>query len=53
MTDKVNLLVIGEGGREFAIAKKLKESTTVHQGTWGCQALELSQWQLLKTTLPV
>ena len=29
MTDKVNLLVIGEGGREFAIAKKLKESTSV------------------------
>ncbi|MCI1974889.1 MAG: phosphoribosylamine--glycine ligase [Limosilactobacillus sp.] len=29
MTDKVNLLVIGEGGREFAIAKKLKESDHV------------------------
>ena len=29
MTDKVNLLVIGEGGREFAIAKKLKRSPHV------------------------
>ena len=29
MTDKVNLLVIGEGGREFAIAKKLKRSSHV------------------------
>lgn len=29
MTDEVNLLVIGQGGREFAIAKKLKESDDV------------------------
>ncbi|KRM30220.1 phosphoribosylamine--glycine ligase [Limosilactobacillus panis] len=31
MVEKVNVLVVGEGGREFAIAKKLQESEHVKQ----------------------
>ena len=31
MEERVNLLVVGEGGREFAIAKKLQESPHVKQ----------------------
>ncbi|MBD5806067.1 phosphoribosylamine--glycine ligase [Limosilactobacillus walteri] len=31
MAKKVNVLVVGEGGREFAIAKKLQESSHVNQ----------------------
>lgn len=31
MAGQVNVLVVGEGGREFAIAKKLQESPHVHQ----------------------
>ena len=31
MVEKVNVLVVGEGGREFAIARKLQESPKVKQ----------------------
>ena len=31
MEKQVNVLVVGEGGREFAVAKKLQESPRVKQ----------------------
>ena len=31
MEKQVNVLVVGEGGREFAVAKKLQESSRVKQ----------------------
>lgn len=33
MTQQQNVLVVGEGGREFAIAKKLQESTMCNRFT--------------------
>ena len=41
MEKQVNVLVVGEGGREFAVAKKLQESPRVKQvlcaGNVGCR----------------
>lgn len=30
MEKQVNVLVVGEGGREFAVAKKLQELSLIH-----------------------
>ena len=42
MEKQVNVIVVGEGGREFAVAKKLQESPVlsrfiVRQAMWGCR----------------
>lgn len=58
MVEKVNVLVVGEGGREFAIAKKLQESEHVKQvycapGNVGCRQLASNPLILQKLILRV
>ena len=56
MAGQVNVLVVGEGGREFAIAKKLQESPHVKQvycapGNVGMPTVGVQPVRLQKPTL--
>lgn len=56
MAGQVNVLVVGEGGREFAIAKKpcrrvpMSSRCTARPATWGCRPSASSRWRLRKPT---
>lgn len=57
MTQQQNVLVVGEGGREFAIAKKLQESTHVQQvycapGNVGMESVGIQQVDIAENDFP-
>lgn len=57
MTQQQNILVVGEGGREFAIAKKLQESTHVRQvycapGNVGMESVGVQRVNIAENDFP-
>ena len=57
MTQQQNVLVVGEGGREFAIAKKLQESTHVQQvycapGNVGMESVGVQRVDIAENDFP-